>query len=62
MNYYWPKDEVLEKLNSIMTNAFNAVSDLAVEKKCFTRDATYLIAIQRVSIAVEGRGWVKTKK
>jgi len=62
MNYYWPKNEVLEKLNNIMTNAFNAVADLAVEKKCFTRDAAYLIAIQRVARAVEGRGWVKPKK
>jgi len=62
MNYYWPKDEVLEKLDRIMTNAFNAVVDLAIEKKCYTRDAAYLIAIQRVAKAVEGRGWVKPKK
>ncbi|MBU4228064.1 Glu/Leu/Phe/Val dehydrogenase [bacterium] len=62
MNYYWPKDEVLEKLNRIMTNAFNAVADLAIEKKCYTRDAAYLIAIQRVAMAVEGRGWVKPKR
>jgi len=61
-NYYWPKDEVLEKLDRIMTNAFNAVADLAIEKKCYTRDAAYLIAIQRVAKAVEGRGWVKPKK
>lgn len=60
MNYYWPKDEVLEKLDHIMTNAFNAVADLAKERKCYTRDAAYLIAIQRVARAVEGRGWVKT--
>ena len=62
MNYYWPKDEVLEKLDHSMTNAFSAVADLAVEKKCYTRDAAYLIAIQRVAKAVEGRGWVKPKK
>ena len=62
MNYYWSKDEVLEKLDRIMTNAFNAAADLAIEKKCYTRDAAYLIAIQRVAKAVEGRGWVKPKK
>jgi Glutamate dehydrogenase/leucine dehydrogenase len=62
MNYYWPKDEVLEKLDRIMTKAFNAVADLAIGKKCYTRDAAYLIAIQRVAKAVEGRGWVKPKK
>jgi len=62
MNYYWPKDEVLEKLDRIMTNAFNAVADLAVEKKFFTRDAAYFISILRVAKAIEGRGWVKPKK
>jgi len=61
MNYYWSKEEVFEKLDRIMTNAFNAVADLALEKNCYTRDAAYLIAIQRVARAVEGRGWVKTK-
>lgn len=62
MNYYWPKDEVLEKLDRIMTNAFNAVADLAIEKKCYTRDAAYFISILRVANAIEGRGWVKAKK
>ena len=62
MNYYWPKDEVLDKLDCIMTNAFNAIADLAVNRKCYTRDAGYLIAIKRVAKAVEGRGWVKPKK
>jgi len=62
MNYYWPREEVLEKLDRIMTNAFNAVADLAEERKCYIRDAAYLISIQRVAKAVEGRGWVKTKK
>ena len=44
-----------------MTNAFNAVANLAIKKKCFTRDAAYFISILRVAKAVEGRGWVKTK-
>lgn len=43
MNYYWSREEVLEKLDSIMTNAFNAVADLAIEKKCYTRDAVMLL-------------------
>ena len=29
MNYYWEKDEVLGKLDTKMTSAFHAVSDLA---------------------------------
>ena len=62
MNFYWSKEEVIEKLDRIMTNAFNAVADLAIERKCYTRDAAYLISLQRVAKAVEGRGWVKPKK
>lgn len=59
MNYYWPKDEVLDKLNQIMTSAFNDVIDLAEKEKFYTRDAAYVIAIKRVALAVEGRGWVR---
>jgi len=62
MNFYWSKEEVIEKLDRIMTNAFNAVADLSEERKCYTRDAAYLISLQRVARAVEGRGWVKPKK
>jgi glutamate dehydrogenase (NAD(P)+) len=62
MNYYWSKEEVLEKLERIMTDAFNDVADLAEKEKLYTRDAAYIIAVRRVAHAVEGRGWVKAKK
>ena len=62
MNFYWSKEEVIKKLDRIMTNAFNSVADLAKERKCYNRDAAYLISLQRVARAIEGRGWVKTKK
>ena len=58
MNYFWTKEEVLEKLDSTMTNAFNAVYALAQEKKLYMRDAAYTIAINRVANAVKIRGWV----
>lgn len=58
MNYYWEKDEVLEKLDRQLTNAFLAVADLADEKKVYTRDAAYMIAINRVATASKWRGWV----
>ncbi|MFH1902176.1 MAG: hypothetical protein ABIK26_07985 [Candidatus Omnitrophota bacterium] len=44
------------------TSAFKSVTDLAMEKKCYTRDAAYFISILRVAKAIEGRGWVKPKK
>jgi len=62
MNYYWPEEEVFEKLEKIMTKAFNDVADLAEKEKLYTRDAAYVIAVRRVAHAVEARGWVKTKK
>jgi glutamate dehydrogenase (NAD(P)+) len=58
MNYYWDRDEVLEKLDRKMTSAFRAVSDLARREKMFMRDAAYAIAIERVAKACRDRGWV----
>jgi glutamate dehydrogenase (NAD(P)+) len=58
MNYYWEKDEVLGKLDTKMTAAFIAVSELAAKKKLYMRDAAYVIAIDRVAQACKLRGWV----
>jgi glutamate dehydrogenase (NAD(P)+) len=58
MNYFWTREEVLQKLDDKMTSAFKAVSDLARKKKAFTRDAAYMIAIGRVAEACKKRGWV----
>jgi len=58
MNYYWERDEVLTKLDTKMTSAFRAVSDLARKQKLFMRDAAYVIAINRVAQACKDRGWV----
>ncbi|HEY8464901.1 MAG TPA: Glu/Leu/Phe/Val dehydrogenase [Bacillota bacterium] len=58
MNYYWSKEEVLEKLDAKMTAAYAGVSELARKQKLFMRDAAYIIAINRVAQAVKSRGWV----
>jgi glutamate dehydrogenase (NAD(P)+) len=58
MNFYWEKDEVLQKLDVKMTSAFHAVHELAVKNKLFMRDAAYIIAISRVAQACRDRGWV----
>ena len=58
MNYFWSREEVLEKLESAMSNAFAAVYALAKERKINMRDAAYMIAIERVCSAVKQRGWV----
>jgi glutamate dehydrogenase len=58
MNYYWEKDEVLEKLDTKMTSAFEAVYNFAKERNIFMRDAAYVIAVSRVAQASRDRGWV----
>ncbi len=56
-NFFWPKDEVLERLDQKMVTAFHAVADLAEETGEYMRDAAYMIAIQRVATACHLRGW-----
>lgn len=58
MNYFWSKEEVMEKLDFKMTSAYHAVHNLAVEKGLYMREAAYVIAINRVVNAVKLRGWV----
>ncbi len=58
MNYFWERDEVLGKLDTKITNAFNAVSEMAKSRKLYMRDATYVIAVGRVVEACRERGWV----
>lgn len=57
-NYYWPKDEVLKKLDNSMTKAFHEVWDMAQEKDVRMRDAAYMISIKRVAENCKARGWV----
>jgi glutamate dehydrogenase (NAD(P)+) len=58
MNFYWTKQEVLERLDTKMTQAFNGVLEMAESEKVFMRDAAYMVAIARVVKAMELRGWL----
>jgi len=58
MNFYWTKDEVLEKLDTKMTQAFNSVLEMSLKEKVYMRDAAYMVAISRVAKAMELRGWI----
>jgi glutamate dehydrogenase (NAD(P)+) len=58
MNYFWEKDEVLDRVDKKMTAAFHAVNELAENKKMFMRDAAYVISISRVAQACKDRGWI----
>ena len=57
-NYYWPKSEVLGKLDRQMTTAFIAIHDFAEKNQLTLRDAAYAIAVDRVAAACSYRGWV----
>ena len=58
MNYYWPKDEVLQKEDHILTSAFHAVLEMSLNEKVYMRDAAYMVAIARVVKAMQLRGWI----
>ena len=60
MNFYWTKKEVLEKLDTKMTNAFNAVLETSEREGLYMRDAAYIVAISRVVKAMELRGWLNS--
>ena len=57
MNFYWTKEEVLEKLDTKMTQAFNTVLEMSEKENVYMRDAAYMVAIDRVVKAMQLRGW-----
>jgi glutamate dehydrogenase (NAD(P)+) len=58
MNFYWTREEVLEKLNNNMTTAFKGVLDMSKQQNVSMRDAAYMVAIHKVVKAMELRGWI----
>jgi glutamate dehydrogenase (NAD(P)+) len=58
MNYYWTRDDVLGRLDTKITEAFNKVLTLSVKENVYMRDAAYMVAIGSVVEAMELRGWL----
>lgn len=58
MNFYWSEDEVNKRLTEKMTNAFNSVLKMSLDRKVYTRNAAYMVAIDSVVKAMKFRGWV----
>jgi glutamate dehydrogenase (NAD(P)+) len=58
MNFYWTKEEVLQKLDTKMTQAFHAVLNMSLKEKVYMREAAYMVAIDSVVKAMQLRGWV----
>ena len=58
MNFYWTEEEVNEKLDQKMKDAFYGVHNMAQSAGVDNRIAAYMIAVQRVATAMRMRGWV----
>ncbi len=58
MNFYWTKQEVLEKEDNILCSAFGSVLEMATTQDVPMRDAAYMVAIERVIKAMHLRGWI----
>lgn len=58
MNFYWTRQEVLERLDNKMTTAFENVLNMSKSENVYTRDAAYMVAISSVVKAMELRGWI----
>jgi glutamate dehydrogenase/leucine dehydrogenase len=55
---YWPVEEIHDRLDKIMTKAFNDVYDMHVKQNVNMRMAAYMLSVQRVAEAMKLRGWV----
>jgi len=58
MNFYWSKDEVLQRLDHKMTVAFHDVLAMSQREGVYMRDAAYMVAIEKVVKGMELRGWL----
>lgn len=57
-NYYWSKEEVDRKLEAIMVEAFEKVYNTHEELNVNMRVSAFIVAIKRITEAMEARGWV----
>jgi len=55
-SYFWTEQEIHARLENIMSAAFHAVAELAVERKVSLRTAAFIIACTRVLAARDRRG------
>lgn len=56
MNYYWPEDEVNQKLEKIMVTATESVVATAKKYKTNLRNGAYIVSLRRILDAMKARG------
>ena len=57
-HFYWTEQEVDERLERIIVDAFDSIYSMSKEHKVSMRNAAYLVAIDRVAQAMKARGWL----
>lgn len=57
-NFYWPLEEVHQRLAEKMSRAFHGVYQMHQREKINMRQAAYLVSVARVAEACKLRGWV----
>lgn len=56
--FYWTEEEVHQKLDAKMTEAYHAVLETSKKYSVNMRIAAYVVAIERVIEAMKWRGWI----
>ncbi len=55
--FFWPLEEVNQRLERVMVRSYADVHKVAVERKVHNRTAAYVLAVQRVVDAIKTRGF-----
>ncbi len=58
MNFYWTEEEVNQRLEAKMVEAFERVYAMHRDKKVKLRVAAFMVAVARVAEAMRVRGWL----
>ena len=56
--YYWPEEEIDEKLEKAMIKSFNTIYDTAQTRRVDMRLAAYMVGVRKMAEASRFRGWV----
>lgn len=56
--YYWPEEEVEEKLHLVMKEAFDTIYQTSQTRRVDMRLAAYMVGVRKMAEASRYRGWV----
>lgn len=56
-SYFWAREDVIDRLKRILTDAFGRVYAMHERKAVDLRHAAYMVAVERLAEAMQLRGW-----